>query len=420
MKKLAFILLSAVALVACDKSKNKYTCYEPVYTDAETFRTPAVFESPKSITNNGNIYYKDEILFVVEPNEGIHFIDNSTPSNPVNTGFLKIQGASGLAIKDNYLYVTALVDLVTIDVSNYSAPVEVDRQTELFPTALPLMEKNYPTKTIDKSKGIVTSWNPVKVEEETNTNPWPVWTGCLGCETLTTFDSGGGITNGSGSSSGAGTSGSFALMTVHGEHLYVVDNWKLLPIDISNPLDKKFAGDVYLSWNVETIFPNGEYLYMGTTTGMMIYDTENPDIPTRIGSIAHARACDPVVVDGDYAYVTVRSNGRCGGDINQLDVVNIADKTNPWLVESFEMKHPYGVGVDGNTVFVCDGEDGLKVFNDENPANIGNSLVKRYKNIEAIDIIPMNGIAMAIGENGIFQYDYSDLNNVHLISEIKF
>ena len=90
------------------------------------------------------------------------------------------------------------------------------------------------------------------------------------------------------------------------------------------------------------------------------------------------------------------------------------------MVESFEMKHPYGVGVDGNTVFVCDGEDGLKVFNDENPANIGNSLVKRYKNIEAIDIIPMNGIAMAIGENGIFQYDYSDLNNVHLISEIKF
>jgi hypothetical protein len=29
-------------------------------------------------------------------------------------------------------------------------------------------------------------------------------------------------------------------------------------------------------------------------------------------------------------------------------------------------------------------------------------------------------VAMVIGENGIFQYDYSDLDNVHLLSEIKF
>jgi hypothetical protein len=419
MKKIAFILLSVAALVSCDKSKNKYTCYEPVYTNAETFRAPAVFESPKSITHNGNIYYKDDILFVVEPNEGIHFIDNSNPTNPINTGFLKIQGASGLAIKDNYLYVTALVDLVTIDVSNYSAPIEVDRQIELFPTALPLMEKNYPTKTIDKNKGVVTSWNPVKVEEDNDLNWSPIWTGCLGCETFTTFDSGG-ISNGSASSSGAGTSGSYALMTIHGNHLYVVDNWSLLPIDISSPLNMQVAEQVYLPWDVETIFPNAEHLYMGTTTGMLIYETTNPDMPTRIGSIAHARACDPVVVQGDYAYVTVRSNGRCGGDINQLDVVNIADKTNPWLVESFEMNDPHGVGVDGNTVFICDGDEGLKVFNDASPSNIGNSLIKRYKAIEAVDIIPMNGVAMVIGENGIFQYDYSDLDNVHLLSEIKF
>ena len=290
---------------------------------------------------------------------------------------------------------------MTVDVSYYAAPVEVDRQVEIFPTALPLMEKNYPTKTIDKSKGVVTSWNPVKVEEDNNMNWSPMWTGCPGCETLTTFDSGG-ISNGSGTSSGAGTSGSYALMTIHNDHLYVVDNWRLLPIDISSPLNLKVAEQVYLSWNVETIFPNGDHLYMGTITGMLIDETTNPDMPSRIGSISHARACDPVVVQGDYAYVTIRSNGNCGGDVNQLDVVNIADKSNPWLVESFEMNDPHGVGVDGNTVFICDGDEGLKVFNDASPSNIGNSLIKRYKNIDAVDIIPMNGIAMVIAENGIF------------------
>ena len=36
---------------------------------------------------------------MVEPNEGIHFIDNSNPSSPVQAGFLKIWGATGMSIK---------------------------------------------------------------------------------------------------------------------------------------------------------------------------------------------------------------------------------------------------------------------------------------------------------------------------------
>ena len=175
MKKIAFILLSIIALCSCDKTTNKYFCYEPVYTDAATFRTPAAFEAPRSFVNDGRIYFKDDFLFVVEPNLGIHFIDNSNPSSPQNIGFLNIQGASGLSIIDDYLYVTALVDLVIIDVSSFTAPVEVSRQEEMFPTALPLMSKNYPTKTIDKSQGIVSSWNVIEVKDNEETNPFPVW-----------------------------------------------------------------------------------------------------------------------------------------------------------------------------------------------------------------------------------------------------
>jgi hypothetical protein len=159
---------------------------------------------------------------------------------------------------------------------------------------------------------------------------------------------------------------------------------------------------------------------MGTTTGMMIYNTVDPSQPQWQGSISHARACDPVVVQGNYAYVTVRSAGWCGGDINQLDVVNITDKSNPYLVESFEMNDPHGVGIDGNTLFVCDGDQGLKVFNAENPSKAGDELIKRFGNIDAVDIIPINGVAMVIAEDGLFQYDYSDPENLSLISSIKF
>jgi hypothetical protein len=423
MKKLGIILIALVALSSCDKTTNKYMCYEPVYTDSTTFRAPATFESAKSITKDGAIYFKDNYLFIVEPNKGIHFIDNDNPSNPINTGFLNVMGASGLSIKDNFLYVNAMVDLVTIDVSSFSNPVEVNRIQECFPSALPLMDRNYPTKTIDKSKGIVTDWNVVETTEDVN--DFPQWNGCPGCE-FVTFDSnvGGGISAESvsnGSSTGTGTSGSYALMTIMGDYLYVVDNWRLRPFSLSNPaVPAESESYVYLSWNVETIFPNGEHLYMGTTTGMMIYETSNPENPTKTGSISHARACDPVTVQGNYAYVTVRSAGWCGGDINQLDVVDISDKYNPYLVESFEMNDPRGVGIDGNTFFLCDGDAGLKVFDAENPDEVGDHLLKKFGNIFAVDIIPINGVAMVIGDDGLYQYDYSDPTDLQLLSEIKF
>lgn len=59
----------------------------PVYTDYETFRQPAQFLAPQTISNNGSIYIKNQYLFLVEPDKGIHFIDNNNPSSPVNLGF---------------------------------------------------------------------------------------------------------------------------------------------------------------------------------------------------------------------------------------------------------------------------------------------------------------------------------------------
>lgn len=415
MKRIAFIALAIVLMTSCkDKAYHKYKCYEPVYSDAETFRTPANFESSRTISQNGNIYFKDNYLFVVEPNKGIHFIDNNNPENPINTGFLNVKGTSGLAIKGNYLYITALVDLVIVDVSSFANPVEVKRVEEAFPMALPLMAKNYPTKTIDKSLGIVVDWKVVETKEDVNESP--VWTGCWNCETfaLNSFTS---STVGGGS---VGTSGSYAQMAILGDYLYVIDNWQLRPFDISNPTNPNEGEPSYLSWDVETIFPYENYLYMGTTTGMMIYNTTNPSAPQWEGAISHARACDPVVVQDNYAYVTVRSGGSCGGDINQLDVVDVSNKSNPQLVRSFNMKDPHGVGISGNTLFVCDGNAGLKMFDATNPGDVGNQLIKKNGNIDAVDVIPMNGVAMVIAENGIFQYDYSDPNKLKLLSEIRF
>ena len=51
-------------------------------------------------------------------------------------------------------------------------------------------------------------------------------------------------------------------------------------------------------------------LFIGSQTGMFIYNLSNPDNPVQDGQFNHVRSCDPVIADEKYAYVTLRS-GSC-------------------------------------------------------------------------------------------------------------
>ena len=96
-------------------------------------------------------------------------------------------------------------------------------------------------------------------------------------------------------------------------------------------------------------------------TGLFIYDISNGAAPVNEGQFMHARACDPVVADNDYAYVTLRSGTFCSGIDNELDVINI-QYSFPSLVKIYPMTNPHGLSKDGNLLFVCDGKDGLKIY----------------------------------------------------------
>jgi len=412
--KNALILFTAILLLgSCnDKITNKYTGCFPVYTDYETFRESAQFKSPQSIKKDGNIYIKGQYLFVIEPDAGIHFIDNSNPSVPVNLGFLNLIGCTGMSIKDNYLYANSFIDLVVFDISNITTPVEVARMKDQFPQALPVMEKNYPVGAIDKNLGVVTAWEYREVKEDVD--DVPLWNNCINCMEITSqnFDAQ--------TSGGTGISGSITRFTIINDYLYVMDYGRLKPINISNPTSPVASTPVDTWREVETLFPYNNYIFMGTTTGMLIYNTTNPAMPEYVSEVSHMTACDPVVVQGNYCYVTVRSNSFCAGDLNQLDVIDISDIYNPVLQKSFEMKNPHGLGIDGTALFICDGEDGLKIFDAANPLTCGDNLLHRFKDIQAVDVIPCNNVAIVIGEDGIRQYDYSDLSNLELLSSFSF
>jgi len=82
------------------------------------------------------------------------------------------------------------------------------------------------------------------------------------------------------------------------------------------------------------------------------------------------------------------------------------------------MFNPHGLGTDGNLLFVCDGAAGLKIYDKSNPLAIITSQVAHYPDFDTYDVIPMNGILMLVGTGGIYQYDYSDPENIVQISHI--
>jgi hypothetical protein len=200
--------------------------------------------------------------------------------------------------------------------------------------------------------------------------------------------------------------------------LYILDENTLKVFDITNKTNPIKVGDFNPGWGIETMFISGNTMFMGTTTGMLIYDITIPLSPVSKGRFNHARACDPVVVDDTLAYVTLRTGTTCGGVRNVLDVVNVKDITKPVLVSSFALTNPYGLGKDGNLLFICDGTAGLKIFDASNPWQITNHLLFSYPGINAFDVIPLGDVLILISEDGLFQYNYSNLSSISLLSKI--
>jgi hypothetical protein len=124
-----------------------------------------------------------------------------------------------------------------------------------------------------------------------------------------------------------------------------------------------------------------------------------------------------VVVSGDYAYVTLRSGTECENFTNQLDIIDISTIETPELLKSYPMFNPHGLGISQDDIlFLCDGDDGLKVYNAADKNNI--QLIEHYSDLHAYDVIPLGNSLFMIGQNGFYQYDYSNLEDIHLISTI--
>lgn len=164
-------------------------------------------------------------------------------------------------------------------------------------------------------------------------------------------------------SSGSGSTGSsYATFAVVGDYLYSIDRSTLVTISVADPLEPEEVGRTGIGWDVQTLHPAGDHLFMGGAAGMYIYGLDDPANPREIGRLVHARACDPVVVEGQTAYVTLRGVGVCGGARDVLLTVDISDPSKPALVSETGLTTPYGLAVESTLLYVSKGKNGFALF----------------------------------------------------------
>lgn len=403
----------------CDETYT-YTYYEPVYKTLADIRIPVVAEGPRTMENPGKLYFHQNYILVNEVEEGVHIIDNSNPAAPQRVAYLPIPGNVDISMRGHILYADNYMDLLAIDLSNIAQPQVTSRAEDVF---------GFYGQS-NANEGVLVGYKKTEQAREYSCTEYPGkpwWERDGGMWVDENFFGAGqdffgpqDLQQGSGAAANVQTSvaGSMSRFGFSGHHLYAIDGRYLDVYDISNLAQPNKLGEVYVGWGIETLFPHGEHLFIGAENGMYIFNNSNPAAPYEQSVFQHARACDPVFVSGDKAFVTLRDGTECEGFANQMDIVDISDLSNPYLLKSYEMHNPHGLSVTpSQKVYLCEGDGGLKVLDATDPHNV--ETLGDKGDFDAYDVIALSeSHLMVIGKDGFYQFDASDPADIRQLSLI--
>lgn len=411
--RFSWVILSMliVGLTSCDwrteVATKEVLVAKPITMTLDELHASTGALLPEPIQNSGKIYAYQDYIFINDLYRGIHVIDNSNPSSPEKIRFINIPGNVDLSIKDNFLYADCLRDLVVMDISDIHNIRPVARLEGVLQdnTPWPIEADLVDYENIDYQNEVIIGWDLVIEERalaEINNR----------IDNVVTFDSFSESANGG----GTGEGGSMARFKIVGDFLYIVDWHNINVFNISNLEKPEVLESVFAGFDIETIFNRGEHLFLGSRSGMYIYNISRPETPTFVSEFQHGTACDPVVVDDQFAYVTLRGGNDCGATESGLFVIDISDLNKPFEVKSYPMDGPYGLGIKDNLIFICDGDSGLKVYNKENVLDL--KLVNHFKDIQTFDVIPLSAQLLMVGDKVLYQYEYLE-NQIRLLSEFS-
>ena len=130
-------------------------------------------------------------------------------------------------------------------------------------------------------------------------------------------------------------------LVVNGDYLYCTGtNGGLRVIDISNPLTPSV--EATYSYAKGEIFISGQYAYFADSNdGFKILDISDPLNATLRGTLSLPGSPSDLTVFNNHAYIANGWNGNGGG----IQVINVSDPLNPYLVQSYNDRFDFVVGI---------------------------------------------------------------------------
>jgi hypothetical protein len=444
MKRILSVLSIASVLVfsSCQKTEQitEYTGNAPIYMSYETLRQAISNDNEMTLENPGKIFLYNNLILINEFERGIHIYDNGNPASPEHIAFISIPGNVDMAIKNGILYADSYIDLVAIDMRDPRNVIEIARAKDVLSYTIPTLnlDVNYPVAKINPEKGVVIGYE-VKAIREVCENAScydyyvverPFNNDFFGNDEVQPSTFSGEVANvrSNASSSNSAIAGSMARFLMVGEHLYVISSEQqvcVFDVNGSN-LNKITSFQPFMNgggWGeIETLFTFENHLFIGSTTGMFAYNVSNSASPNFVSQYNHFTACDPVVANEQFAFVTLRGGNECGWEaINELQALDIKDIFNPSLITTFGMDSPQGLTIDNDSklVFVCDGMSGLRVMNFEALESGQLSQVNHISGFNAYDVILKDKRLHLIGDDGLKQFSFDNDGNIQLISTLS-
>ena len=215
----------------------------------------------------------------------------------------------------------------------------------------------------------------------------------------------------------ASGSSSYATFAVIDDYLYRVDRSRLITYDISEPAKPKEAGRMSFGWTIETLHPTPDYLFIGGTRGMYVCNRSNPAKPALIGEVQHFRACDPVVVSGNTAFVTLRGGNGCGDSRDALLAVDITDPSRPSIMGETNLSTPFGLAVSEPYLYVSTGASGYTLFKVSDPK--APAAVQSWSDWPTRDFLWTANVLYVLGEDDVRIFDVADPKTPVLLSVIE-
>ncbi len=214
----------------------------------------------------------------------------------------------------------------------------------------------------------------------------------------------------------SGANGSLTRFITYNNFLYIVDHNNLKSYDISQPTPV-LRRTTSVGFNIETIFEYQGKLFIGSNDAIFIYGLSNPEQPILISQFRYfIPGKDPVVAIDSVAYSTTRNLNGPGGTLN---VVNIKNLDAPMSMGGVALASPYGLAINGNALYVCNGSNGISIFDRRDVYRP--VLAREFTSVNETfyDLIVRGNIMVCYIRSGIVLLDVSNPLQPILISKLK-